>query len=141
MEHRSEAIWIPAENRWVPSLTKEADRLLPVAKEKLSALRRTARQRRRMDGWGEIISLYLRPVFPAGDRTQLLAAPARLETGGYDRVYVWVRRRTTRHEAFLNEGFRLERGQDFRNVGGRQLYAVRYVLRPERRIAVSELRG
>ena len=83
-----------------------------------------------LPGWGEIVSLYVRPeCFGKGYGMPLMqAVKAELTASGYREIYLWTLEANARARAFYRKsGFREDGGRMSMEIGGETLWEVRYV--------------
>lgn len=83
-----------------------------------------------MNGWGEIISIYLLPeYFGKGYAAPLLrAVVAALSSQGFERIYLWVLEENARARRFYeNNGFQCTSDTTKITLGGKELVEIRYV--------------
>ncbi len=86
----------------------------------------------RLDGWGEIISIYLLPdSMGKGYGTALMnAALSECRRLGYDNIFLWVLEENTRARAFYERlGFLPTDDCLTDTIGGKELREVRYIHR------------
>lgn len=119
-------------DRWSPFLIKDSDRLwLAVEGEEIvGATTFRGLQEGPLDGWGEIISIYLLPrYFRKGVGTELLKrAIEELSSMGHRRVFLWVLRGNLRARGFYeSNGFTCSGDVKVESIGGRNLEEIRYV--------------
>ena len=82
-----------------------------------------------MDGWGEIMSIYLLPeYFGKGYGKPLFEnSIAALQSMGYDKIYVWVLEKNIMARRFYEKcGFSLFDSKP-NSIGGMELVSVRYI--------------
>lgn len=84
-----------------------------------------------MEGWGEIISIYLLPAYyHQGYGTMLLnRAIQELELKGFKKIYLWVFEENYKAQKFYEHvGFQKSKDRLSFEIGGKKLYEIRYVL-------------
>ncbi len=90
----------------------------------------------KMQGWGEIVSIYLHPdYFGKGFGEALLGETvAALREQGYESVYLWVLRDNSRARRFYEKhGFAPNGDESTLEIMGKELVDVRYVSRQTER--------
>ena len=121
------------ETRWSARLLPKPDRIvLAVLDEEIVGVStfETARDEA-MDGWGEVISLYLLPShYGEGIGTKLFKAVINeLVLEGYSNIYLWVLEKNTGARNFYEKnGFVFNGDVNADNIGGRAVNEVKYVL-------------
>ena len=120
--------------RWTPKLGDSpywdymmTDGGQPIATSTLAPARDA-----QMTGWGEIISLYVRPEhYRQGYGRAMMAFDlAELHRRGYSDVYLWVLEENRRARAFYAQmGFAPDGGRAPLTIGGATLFEVRYIHR------------
>ena len=91
-----------------------------------------AAREQNMEGWGEIISIYLLPeYFGTGYAGMLLAAVMdALLSDGYKDIYLWVLQENKRAQRFYEKhGFRQTPDRITIEIAGKELTEVRFVYR------------
>ncbi len=116
---------------WIPLLTEfpDASRVLrvdgrPVATATIGAARDESRA-----GWGEIVSIYVRPecVRKGYGKALFRHAVNELRGRGFDRIYIWVLEKNRTARAFYErEGFSYNGDSVGIELGGEKLVEVRY---------------
>lgn len=82
-----------------------------------------------MDGFGEIISLYLLPEYMGNGYGAVLlqAAMAELEKMGYDKMFLWVLEKNENARRFYEKsGWIQSERCTYSNIGGKELREVQY---------------
>ncbi len=120
------------ENRWSATLkTSDWDSLVMLDEgEAIGTASICPARESAMEGWGELISIYLLPGHWGMGKGQLLLHNAleELRKQGYEKVYLWVLAKNARAIAFYEKnGFVATQDQLVMEIGGKELVDVRYV--------------
>lgn len=118
--------------RWIPFLkvSPSSSHILLNGDHYIGTSAVSKAREEQMNGWGEIISLYVLPqYFGEGYGKQLfLHAIKDLKEQGYDKIYLWVLEENSRARAFYERhGFSPTKDTITIEIGGKVLTEMRYV--------------
>lgn len=120
------------EGRWAPNLDKQGwGTLVCIDNGKIVGTSSFCKSRfEQLQGWGEIISIYLLPDYIGKGYGKILidAVLSELKRQGYEDVFLWVLEENVRARNFYEKyGFLLTDDVSDANIGGKVLREMRYV--------------
>lgn len=118
-------------DNWIPYLSRnpEASRVLRVDDRAVATISFGPARDWSRPGWGEIVSIYVRPESERkGYGSALLRyAVNDLRSRGYDRIYIWTLEQNRKACAFYEkEGFSYSGNSAETEIGGKKLAVLRY---------------
>ena len=125
-----------SETRWSQRLKKDSDTLFLAVEDGIligGSTYSPARDKA-MEGWGEIISLYLLPShYHKGIGTELFKTViGELNRLGFEKIYLWVLEENHSARAFYeSKGFTFNGDINIDDIGGKTVKEIRYVFKPD----------